>query len=124
MSRRVPNIVLYVGIAVCIVGAAVAAPLLVPERFLDNRIWFTFIGATGFLWFFVAKMYWHKRKSLRLWELLAVLCIVHIVGFSVLLRHVQQFPDAWFLLIVPVEIIATAAIVKVCLNVLPQRVSL
>ena len=80
--------------------------------------------ATGFLCFFVAKLYWHKRKSLRMWAVLVAILIAHILGYSVLLERVQHFPDALFLITVPLEIMLTILIVKFCLNVVPQRVKL
>lgn len=55
--------------------------------------------------------------------LLALLLVIHVVGYSILLSYVPRFASAWFLLAVPAEIIASASIVKICLNVLPKRVT-
>ena len=122
MTHTFRDVALYVVIAVCIVGVVVLWPLVLPERFSSNPTWFMFIVATAFLCVFVIKMYWHQRKSGRVWMLLALLLVMHVVGYSILLSYVPHFASAWFLVTVPAEVIASASIVKFCLNVLPKHV--
>lgn len=124
MKRRFRDLALYVAIAVGIVGGLVTLPLWVSEGSLPSREWFTFIVATGFLCLFTGSLYWHRRKSLRLWVVLVTILIAHVLGYSVLLEHVQHFPDALFLITVPLEAMLIILIVKLCLNIMPQRVKL
>ena len=121
---RFRDIALYVAIAIGLVGAAVLWPIVVPERYAISRTWYMFMIATGFLCLFVMKMYWPYRKLPKVWLLLASLLVAHVGGYSLFLSRLQQFPLVLFLLIVPLEIIATAAIVKLCLNLLPRGVNL
>lgn len=123
LSHTFRDFALYVGIAVSIVGAVVLWPIVLPERFSSSPTWFMFIVATAFLCVFMITMYWHQRRSGRVWMLLALLLVIHVVGYSILLSYVPRFASAWFLLAVPAEIIASASIVKICLNVLPKRVT-
>jgi hypothetical protein len=53
--------------------------------------------------------------------LLALVLAAHIIGYSILLAHVPDFPVALFLLAVPVEVMLIVVIVKFCLDMLPQR---
>lgn len=83
-----------------------------------------FIVETAFLCLFVAKMYWHQRRSMKLWALLALLLITHVGGYVALLIHVPNFPSALFLLAVPFEIALVATVVKICLNIMPRKAKL
>jgi hypothetical protein len=122
--KKLKELALYIGIAIAIVGTAVTLPFWFPENFLPSRTWFIFFVATVFLCVFVIKMYWDHRKSVKIWKLLALIFLVHIFGYSVLLRRVPEFPDALFLLTVPLEVMLIALIVKLCLDIMPKRVKL
>jgi hypothetical protein len=88
--------------------------------FSISRVWYTFIITTAFLVVFIVKMYSHQRKR-RLWFLLAALLVVHVAGFGLLLKHLQ-FPDISFLVALPIEVVLIAAIVKLCMGVMPKHV--
>jgi drug/metabolite transporter (DMT)-like permease len=118
LKHRLLDFAFYLAVAVCLVGIALVCLIL-----SISRSWYTFIIATIFLGVFVVKMYGHHRKSRRLWLLLATLFTVHVAGYAVFLKRLQQFPDIVFLLTVPIEIVLIAAIVKVCLGVTPKHVS-
>jgi hypothetical protein len=69
-------------------------------------------------------MYWHQRKSGKLWTLLVLLLAVHSALHMITFEHLPQFPTILFLFTVPTEIMLVAAIVKLCLNVMPGKVKL
>ena len=124
MKQRVRDLLLYAVTGVGIVGGAVLFGVSIPERFFPSRAWFVFICATAFLCLFVLKMYWQYRRSAKLWALLVLLLIVHIALYTIIFEHLPQFPTILFLFTVPVEIMLVAAIVKLCLNVMPGKVKL
>ena len=124
MKQRVRDLILYTVTGVGIVGGAVLFGVYVPERFLPSHTSFVFICATAFLCLFVSKMYWQYRRSARLWALLVLLLIVHIALYTITFERLPQFPTILFLFTVPVEIMLVAAIVKLCLNVMPGKVKL
>ncbi len=121
LRKRLLDLILYVAIAVCIFAAVAAFAIFHVDL---SRAWFVFAVATVFLCVFVAKMYWNHRKSAKMWTLISAALIVHIVGYSTLLDHHPDFPDISFLVTVPLEVMLIAAIVKLCLNIMPQRVKL
>lgn len=123
-KHRLRDAALYVVIALCLVGFVGTLALWLPEKDVPSRAWFVFVVATAFLFFFIGKMYWHKRRSPRVWLLLAAVLVVHVVGYSVLLSYLPNFPDALFLVLVPLEVMLIALIVKLCLKVMPQSVKL
>lgn len=89
-----------------------------------SRAWFILAVATIFLCVIVPKMYWKHRKSAKLWILLGAFLIAHIIGFSVLLKQFPEFPDVLFLVAVPLEAMFVAGVVKISLDIMPQRVKL
>jgi len=111
------DLILYIVIALFFIGSAVTL------QFLSVRpVWFMFFSVTLFLGICVAKMYWHRRKSLRLSLLLLALLGIHVAGFVALLRSLERFPNILFLFVVPIEAMLVAAIVKVCLGIMPERI--
>lgn len=121
LRKRLRDFTLYVAIAGCILAVVAAFAFF---RVNLSRAWLVFAVATAFLCVFVPKMYWHERKSLRMWALLATILIAHVLGYSTLLARAQHFPDPLFLITVPLEVMFIALIVKLCLNIMPQRVKL
>jgi hypothetical protein len=121
LKKKLWDLVLCVLIAACIL-----TPMAVLAIFkVDvSRAWFILVAATVFLCVFVSKMYWNHRKSAKLWTLLGAFLIAHIAGFSILLERIPQFPDVLFLVTVPLEGMLVATVVKICLNIMPQRVKL
>jgi hypothetical protein len=69
-------------------------------------------------------MYWQQRKSGKLWILLVSLLIAHLAFHTIIFEHFPQIPTLLFLFTVPAEIMLVAAIVKLCLNVMPGKVKL
>ncbi len=98
--------------------------VFVPERLWPSHAWYTFIFSTGFLSIFLARIYWHARKMASIWLFLALLLIIHIFGYSLLLRHTQALPGILYLFTIPIEIMVFAAIIKKCLNVMPGKIKL
>jgi hypothetical protein len=117
LRNRLLDFAVYFAAAVGLVGIALVFLIL-----SIGRVWYTFIIATAFLGAFIVKMYSHHRKSHRLWFLLAALFAVHVAGFALLLTHLQKFPDISFLIAIPIEVVLIAAIVKLCLGVMPKHV--
>lgn len=54
----------------------------------------------------------------------SLILVVHVTGYSILLHHLPNFSVAWFLVAVPVELVVVAVIVKLWLNILPQKVKM
>ncbi|MGH9734143.1 MAG: hypothetical protein ACRD8A_06095 [Candidatus Acidiferrales bacterium] len=121
LKKKLRDLALYVLIAACVFTPLVLLAIL---HVALNRTWFILAVATVFLCVFVPKMYWNHRKSAKLWILLGALLIAHIVGFSILLERLPQFPDVLLLAAVPLEAMLVAAVVKISLDIMPQRVKL
>jgi len=115
------DLILYIGIGTALVAVALFLAVFLPGI---SRAWVTFGGATVFLCWFVSSMYWQRRRSPKLWTLLASLLLAHVAFHAVILERFPQFPAILFLLTVPVEVMLVAAIVKACLDVMPNQVKL
>jgi len=124
LKNKLRDFAIYIAVAVGIVGIILVCAIFIPDRFSISRIWYTFSVSTGFLCFFVTKMYWNHRTSKRIWILLAVLLFIHIAVFKTVLNRIGHFPDFMFLLTVPLEIVIAGATVKVCLDIIPSKVKL
>jgi hypothetical protein len=124
VRHKLRDLAVYAAIAIGIVALILVCAILIPDRDSTSRTWYMFFVSTGFLCFFVTKMYWNHRSSKRIWILLVVLLLIHTVVFKIVLNRVSQFPDFLFLFTVPLEIVMAGAIVKVCLDVMPQKVKL
>ena len=126
LKTRTRDLILYVAIGFGIVIVGTLYAFLLPQHFWPHltRTWYMFIVETGFLYFFVVKMYWHERTFLKIWLLLGLLFFIHLVGYWLLLSHFQEFSSAWFLIAGPGEVIVIATVVKLCLNVMPKSVKL
>ena len=121
MRPGIRNLLLYIVIGIGLVTAVLFLAFFLPNI---SHAWFIFVWATAFLCLFVSRMYWHQRKSGKLWALLVLLLIVHIALHAITFEHLPQFPTILFLFTVPAEIMLVATIVKVCLNVMPGMVKL
>ncbi|MGB2668145.1 MAG: hypothetical protein WAK48_29405 [Candidatus Acidiferrum sp.] len=121
MRPGIRNFLFYIVIGIGLVTVVLLLALFLPNV---SHAWFIFIWATAFLFLFVSKMYWHQRRSGKLWTLLALLLIAHIALHTITFEHWPQFPTILFLFTVPAEIMLVAAIVKLCLNVMPGKVKL
>jgi len=115
------DLLLYVIIAVGAVAVIIGLAMYVPNI---SHVWFSFVGFTSLLAVVLAKLYWHVRKSAKVWLLLAFLLTVHCLCYVEILRHLSNWPAFWYVLTMPVEVIAVAAAMKICLNVLPRQVRL
>ena len=121
VRRGLVNLIIYLGIGIGLAAGALFLAFFLPSI---SRAWFTFFGATVFLCWFVSSMYWQRRRSPKLWALLALLLVAHIVVHALVLGRFPQFPTILFLLIVPVEVMLAAGIVRMCLGVMPNQVKL
>jgi hypothetical protein len=125
--RRIAlDLALYVLIGVSLVVVGALWFFLVPERFWPNltHSWFTFIFMTFFLAVLLVTFYWSVRKKTKIWLVLALLMAIHIVAYTLVLRHVEDLPGAWYLLSGPLELMAMVAIVHAWTKVLPRKVDL
>jgi hypothetical protein len=112
------DLILYVVIGIGFVGIVLALAFYLPGI---SHTWFMFIWATAFLGVFISRMYWPHRKSGKLWALLALLLIGHIVSYAAIFDLFPRFPAMLLLITVPLEIMVVATIVKVCLSLMPAR---
>jgi hypothetical protein len=115
------DLILYIAIGVCIAMGVMFWPYLIPERYWPHltTTWFAFIFFTAALGIFLVKLYWSKRKILKLWLLLGLLMAIHTTAYVILLSHLHQWPALWYLLTMPIEAMLFALVVKICLNILP-----
>jgi hypothetical protein len=121
LKHRLRDFLLYIVIGIGVVTGALLLAVFAPNI---SRTWFMFIGATVFLCMFISKMYWQYRRSAKLWALLILFLVVHIVVYTITFASLRQFPTILFLFAVPIEIMVVAAVVKLCLNLMPGRVKL
>lgn len=112
----------YVAIGLCLAAVAVLSPIVIPEHFWVSHTWYSFIFFTGLLAVVLIKMYWPVKEAARIWLLIALLLAIHTAGYTVLLRHVQEWPAFSYLMTMPIEVIVIAAIIYKCLKVLPPKV--
>src|ERR1700733_10721729 len=121
LRRGIHDFLLYIIIGIGLVTAGLLLAFFLPNV---SHAWVIFFWATAFLCLFIPKMYWQHRSSVKLWALLILFLIAHIVLYAITFEHLPQFPTILFLFTVPVEIMLVAAIVKLCLNVMPGKVKL
>jgi hypothetical protein len=119
------DLVTYVVIGLGTVTVGTLCVFFIPERFWPHltHTWFSFVFFTGLLGIVLVRLYWPARQLKKLWLLLAFLFVVHTVAYAIFLSHVQQWPAIWYLLTMPAEVMVIATIIKICLNVLPNRAS-
>lgn len=121
MKPSTRDLILYTAIAVGIVTVGTLWAFLMPEVYWPHltTTWFAFIFFTAGFGIFLVKLYWSKRKILKLWLLLGLLMAIHTAAYFIFLSYVHQWPAVWYLLTMPIEAMVFALIVKICLNVLP-----
>lgn len=126
MKLTTRDLILYVIVGLCLAAGAVLWPFVIPEPFWPHltHAWFSFIFSTFALVIVLAKMYWPMRNSVKVWLLLTLLLGVHIIGYTILLRSIPQWPAVSYIVTVPVEVMAINLVTKICLNVLPRNVKL
>jgi len=117
LRQGVRDLFLYIVIGIALITTVLLLAVFVPNI---SHTWFIFVWATVFLCLFISKMYWHQRQSGKLWILLGVLLATHITLYAIAFGHFPDFSTSLFLLTVPIEIMLIAAIVKLCLNVMPK----
>jgi cell division protein FtsW (lipid II flippase) len=126
-ERRVPlkqkfsELFLYVVIAIAIVAMTILWALKGPET---SHTWYSFISFTGIFAIVLVKMFWPVRRSWKVWVLLALFLVVHVVFYTLFLQYAQQWPGFWFLLTMPIEVMFVTVLVYKCIRVLPPKVKL
>jgi len=87
MPLRTHDLFLYTVIGIALITTVLLLAVFAPNI---SHTWFIFVWATVFLCLFVSKIYWHQRKSGKLWILLGVLLAAHITLYAIVFGH---FPD-------------------------------
>ena len=120
------DLIIYIAIGVSLPTAMVAWVYLIPERFWPHLTytWYSFILFTVLMGVVLAKLYWHRRNSLKLWLVLALLMAIHTVAYVIVLSHVHQWSAIWYVITMPFECMLFGVIIKLWLNVLPRKVGI
>jgi hypothetical protein len=108
-TRRVLDFILYLLIAFLVAaGAYWSAFLKVSEDLLIKWVGMSVFTAALFGWVIkLSRRRWRKRVF---WWTIAALLFIHTVAFWVILRNVEKWRMAWFLVICTIEVIPVTAI--------------
>jgi hypothetical protein len=115
------SLLLYVGIALGVVAGILVLAVYTPNV---THAQFGFVFMTLILETILVRAYWPFRKSGKVWLVLGILLLIHIGAYVAVLRHVEDIPILSYFLTIPAEVMITAAITKIWLNVLPTKVKL
>lgn len=110
----------YVVIGLLVVFAIGAYVVYVPEGARPSRKWAEFALYTCFMFIFLAKFYWRIRRRLKLWLIMLAASVVHVSVFVPLLYRIENWASVAYLLLLPVEIMIIAIVVKLALGVMPD----
>jgi hypothetical protein len=105
---RIGDLVVYILIGLTVVGLLIwtANYNTAPDSLVK---WGGLTGNTALLFWWVVKQYReHKRLF---WWTIAVLFLVHTVSFYVILRKVEHWRMAWYLLICTAELVPMTIVV-------------
>jgi hypothetical protein len=119
LGEWVRDLLLYVGIAVGLVAGILALAVYAPNV---THAQFVFVFMTLILETMLVRMYWPFRKSGKVWLVLGILLLIHIGAYVSVLRYIEDVPILSYFLTIPAEVMITAAITKIWLNVLPTKV--
>lgn len=126
MKSSTRDLLIYIAIGVGIVTVGTLWAFLLPERYWPHLsyTWSAFIVFTVVMGVVLAKLYWHKRRMVKLWLLLGLLMAIHTVAYVIFLCYVHSWSALWYVFTMPFEVMLFALVVKVCLNVLPRKVGI
>jgi hypothetical protein len=111
----------YVAIAPLVLLAIAAWVVYGPEHEWITRRWAWFLYFTVALFGLLVKMYWRMRKVGKFWALLFSLFVIHFLGYAAVLNYISR--AFVYLIIMPVEVMLIATIIKIVLNVMPDTKS-
>jgi hypothetical protein len=118
------DLILYVAIGILVSAAAIAWPIVVPQRFWLGHAWFSLVFFTVLLAAILTQMYWRARRRAQIFGLLGLFLAVHLAAYAVLLHYVPDWPAFWYVPSCTAEVMLFIALAKLWLHVLPSTTKL
>lgn len=115
------DLLLYTSIGLLVVLAALLSPTHVPPKFkiIEDK-WGDLVVGTGLVFGFLARAYWHHRRSIKLWALLGFLFLLHLIVFRWVLPSIEHWSLVGRVAVFTGELMFLCSIVYWILRIPPE----
>lgn len=121
LTSRFRGMFYYIAIGLLVVFAAILWATYVPPKVRVDGKWEDLAVGTVFVFGFLARAYWrHHRKSMKLWGLLGLFFLLHVIVFRFLLKSTGPWSLVRRVGVFTAEFMFICAAVYWTLGFLPQ----